>query len=98
MDTLLALDENVKQIPNMKLSQYIYSYEYYSALSSSSSSTLNLNNKIEELKDKILNEIENDSMTPLYISLCNKYLWNINEDKLNIMRFIYLLFSFVLFL
>jgi hypothetical protein len=78
MDTLLALDEDMKQIPNITLCNTVYSYEYHLA---------NGNQVISnELYEKIMTEIENDHMAPYYVHLCSKFSWNIDENKLNHMR------------
>ena len=91
MDTLLALDENIKQIPNLKLSEDIYSYDNILLI------TKNNERKRNELKDNILFSLENDSMTSLYLNLCQKYQWEINEIKLQTMRLLFFHFSLISF-
>jgi hypothetical protein len=80
MDTLLALDEDMKQIPNINLCNQVYSYEYALQNGNQDDMTKYLN--------LILKEIENDSMAPYYLELCSKFSWTIDEEKLNQMRFV----------
>jgi glutaminase len=78
MDTLLALDEDLKQIPNITLSNTVYSYEYHLSNGNQAIS--------DQLKEKIMTDIENDHMAPYYVHLCSKFSWVVDEVKLNQMR------------
>jgi hypothetical protein len=84
MDTLLALDEDMKQIPNINLGNQVHSYEF--ALQNGNQED------ITKYLNLIMKEIENDSMAPYYLQLCSKFSWTIDEEKLNQMRFVALEF------
>mmetsp|Transcript_3176 Transcript_3176/g.6425 ORF Transcript_3176/g.6425 Transcript_3176/m.6425 type:complete len:395 (+) Transcript_3176:42-1226(+) len=73
MDTLLALDESAKQIPNMELCQQAHRYEY--AVQNGNSGDA------EELKQSIVEVMVADAMAPHYGALCAKYGWEIDQAK-----------------
>ena len=70
-DTMLALDEKAKQIPNLELAQAIYRYDTETKAGNVASAL--------ELKAGILKDVEADAMTPLYTNLCLKLGWTVDD-------------------
>ena len=68
---MLALDEKVKQIPNLELAQAIYRYDTETKAGDAAAA--------QSLKDGILKDVERDAMTPLYIGLCSKLGWAVDN-------------------
>ena len=70
-DTLVAIDENLKQNPNLDLAQLVYSYEYHSSLG--------LTTRATELQEEIMAMITADKMLPYYQQVAAKFSWPIDE-------------------
>lgn len=79
MDSLLtALDVDAKICPNLKLCQDVYKYE----ISIKNSDDV----KSESLKSIVMEQVIGDDMAPFYELLCAKFDWEVDEDKLKVMR------------
>jgi len=74
----LAIDENVKQIPNMMLPQYIFQYD----LKLKENDTEGL----ISLKKSIMGAIEEDNMDVFYQTVCTKFGWTVDDELLKKMR------------
>jgi 26S proteasome regulatory subunit N7 len=68
---MVASDENLKQNPNLDLAQLAYSYEYHTSQGLTARAT--------ELQAEIMALVTEDSMTPYYQALCDKYSWPVDE-------------------
>jgi hypothetical protein len=80
-DLMVAIDESHKQVPNLELAQKIYYFE----------SQQKLGHDITELKSSIIEDIEESDMLPLYNTLCSKLGWNVDETKVEKMRYFYII-------
>lgn len=69
-DTLVAIDETLKQNPNLDLAQLVYSYEYYSSQGLTARAT--------ELQGEIMSMITADKMLPYYQQVAAKFSWPVD--------------------
>ena len=70
-DTLVAIDESLKQNPNLNLAQLVYSYDYHLSQG--------LEARASELKAEIMAMITEDNMFPFYTHLCARFSWVADE-------------------
>lgn len=77
-DTLVAIDESLKQNPNLNLAQLVYSYEYHRAQG--------LVARADELQSQIISIISTDNMLPFYRQLAAKFSWPIDEALVSTIR------------
>lgn len=78
MDTVVATDESLKQIPNLGIPQLIYRLE--SKLSEDKTSN------VDELRNSIMKYIADDNMALFYQSVCSRLGWTIDDDLLQKMK------------
>jgi len=78
-DLMVAIDESAQQCPDLRLSQKLYAMESQMKKGNESAS-------VTELKTSILADVEGNSMEKIYVQLCSKYSWDLDEAKVEAMR------------
>lgn len=77
-DTLVAIDESLKQNPNLNLAQLVYSYEYHMVQG--------MVMRASELQTKIIDIVKEDKMLPYYQQLATKFSWPLDQALVGSMK------------